>query len=64
MRDAVQIHIEQGPFHLGTVGRAPSVVIVAKHFHNVPMNGILGPWAIAAPGSCFPEQFYIQEQTK
>ena len=61
VQDAVQIHIDEGPFHLGTVGRAPALVIVAKHFHNVPASGILGPWAIAGPASCFPEQFYIQE---
>jgi len=59
VRDAVRIHIEEGPFHLGTVGRAPALVIVANHVHNVPETGILGPWAIATPGTSFPEQYYI-----
>jgi peptide/nickel transport system substrate-binding protein len=61
VRDAIQIHIDEGPFHLGTVGRAPMVVIVSDRFHNVPDTGILGPWAIATPATSFPEQFYIQD---
>jgi peptide/nickel transport system substrate-binding protein len=61
VRDAVRIHIEEGPFHLGTAARSPSIVIVANHFHNVPRTGILGPWAIATPATSYPEQYYIQE---
>jgi len=57
---AIKIHIEDGPFHLGTVGRKPFPVIVKNNFHNVPNKGILGPWAIVGPATSFPEQFYIQ----
>lgn len=64
VRDAVQIHIDEGPFHLGTVGRAPQVVIVGEHFHNVPDTGILGPWAIVAPAISFPEQYFIQHNSE
>ncbi len=64
IRDAVRIHIEQGPFHLGTVGRQPHPVLVGNHFHNVPTDGILGPWAIAHPATSYPEQYYIQEATQ
>ena len=60
VQDAVRIHIEHGPFHLGTVGRSPYPVIVKNNFHNVPDEGILGPWAIAGPATSFPEQFYIE----
>ncbi len=59
VQDAVRIHIEHGPFHLGTVARRPHPVIVKDNFHNVPDSGILGPWAIAGPATSFPEQFYI-----
>ena len=59
VQDAVRIHIEHGPFHLGTVARTPKPVIVKNNFHNVPDSGILGPWAIAGPATSFPEQFYI-----
>ena len=61
VRDAVQIHIDDGPFHIGTVGRSPSLVMVADHFHNVPEDGILGPWAIVTPATSFPEQAFIRE---
>ncbi len=59
VQDAVRLHIEHGPFHLGTVARRPSPVIVKNNFHNVPDDGILGPWAIAGPATSFPEQFFI-----
>ena len=61
VRDAVRIHIDQGPFHFGTVGNTPYVVIVSNRFHNVPKTGILGPWAVGHPSTSFPEQYYIEE---
>jgi peptide/nickel transport system substrate-binding protein len=61
VREAVKIHIKEGPFHLGTVGQRPELVIVADHFHNVPNTGILGPWAPAQPATSYPEQYYIEE---
>jgi peptide/nickel transport system substrate-binding protein len=61
VREAVRIHIEEGPFHLGTAARSPSIVIVANHFHNVPKDGILGPWAIATPATSYPEQCFIKK---
>jgi peptide/nickel transport system substrate-binding protein len=64
VRDAVRIHIEEGPFHLGTAARSPSLVIVADHFHNVPKDGILGPWAIVTPATSYPEQCFIQETSR
>jgi len=64
VQEAVRIHIEEGPFHLGTAGRSPVLIIAANHFHNVANNGILGPWAIVGPATSFPEQSYIQEVTK
>jgi peptide/nickel transport system substrate-binding protein len=59
VRDAVEIHIDKGPFHIGTVGRAPQVVVVSESFKNVPDTGILGPWAIVSPAISFPEQYFI-----
>ena len=59
VQDAVKLHIDKGPFHLGTVGRKPMPVIIKNYFHNVPDEGILGPWAIVAPGISFPEQYYM-----
>ena len=60
VRDAVRIHIEDGPFHLGSAARSPALVIVGNHFHNVPHDGILGPWAIVGPATSYPEQCFIR----
>ena len=64
VRDAVRVHIEQGPFHLGTAGRSPSLVVVKDRFYNVPTNGILGPWAIVTPATSYPEQYFISDSKK
>ncbi len=63
VREAVRIHIKDGPFTLGTVGRRPNPVLVSNRFHNVPSYGITGPWAIAHPATSFPEQYFIRENT-
>jgi peptide/nickel transport system substrate-binding protein len=59
VQDAVRIHINEGPFNLGTAAREPVLVIVKNNMHNVPPTGILGPWAVSGPASSFPEQFYF-----
>lgn len=63
IREAIRIHIKEGPFTLGTVGRRPNPVLVSNRFHNVPKNGITGAWAIAHPATSFPEQYFIREDT-
>ncbi len=60
--EAVQIHIEEGPFTLGGAGDQPMPVVVKHHFHNVPEFGILGPWAPGSPGNIHPEQFYMTDE--
>jgi peptide/nickel transport system substrate-binding protein len=57
--EAIRIHIEEGPFVLGAAGDQPMPAVVKNNFHNVPEDGILGPWAPASPGNKHPEQFYI-----
>lgn len=61
VRQAVRIHIKDGPFTLGTVGRRPNPVLVTNRFHNVPKNGNTGPWSIAQPATSYPEQYFIRE---
>ena len=62
VRQAVRIHIEEGPFHLGTAARLPHVVIASNRFRNVPTSGpVLGPWAVVSPAISFPEQCFIRE---
>jgi peptide/nickel transport system substrate-binding protein len=52
--EAVQVHMEEGPFVLGAAGDQPFPVIVKDNFHNVPEYGVLGPWAPGSPGNTNP----------
>jgi peptide/nickel transport system substrate-binding protein len=59
--DAYQLHIDEGPFSIGTVGDHPSPTIVKNNFHNVPPIGLTASWDLGYPGSADPEQFYISQ---
>lgn len=60
VHDAVRVHINEGPFHLGTCGQVPALVIVKNNLRNVPHTGILGPWAVTQPATSFPEQYFFE----
>lgn len=60
---AIQVHIDEGPFYLGTCADLPALVVVRHGFRNVPATGILGPWAVGQPGSLFPEQFCMLDES-
>ena len=57
VHEAVRIHIDEGPFYIGTCAALPVLVVVKHNLRNVPETGILGPWAVGQPGAWFPEQF-------
>jgi peptide/nickel transport system substrate-binding protein len=58
---AYEIHIDEGPIHIGTVGEHPSPCVVKNNFRNVSDFGIPGPWDLGFPGTASPEQFYIRQ---
>jgi len=58
---AYQIHIDDGPIHIGTVGEHPSPAIAKNNFRNVPKMGIPGPWDLGYPGTSSPEQFFFKK---
>ena len=60
IHEAVRIHIDEGPFYIGTVAQLPALVVAKDNFRNVPPTGILGPWAVGQPGAWFPEQFFFR----
>lgn len=63
VQDAVRVHMQDGPFVIGTVGDLPSLVIVKSNLRNVPESDrILGPWAVSGPASSFPETFFFAPQ--
>ena len=59
--EAYQIHIDEGPITIGTIGEHPSPVIVKNNFRNVPDFGLVAGWDLAFPGSADPEQFFFDQ---
>ena len=59
--DAIQVHIDYGPFTLGAAGDQAMPVVIKNTFHNVPRFGVLGPWAPGSPGNTHPEQYWIEQ---
>jgi len=57
--EAVQIHIEEGPFMIAASGDQPKPVVLSDAFRGVPELVILGPWAPGSPGNLHPEQFWL-----
>ena len=59
--EAYQIHIDEGPITIGTIGEHPSPVIVKNNFRNVQDFGLVAGWDLAFPGSADPEQFFFDQ---
>jgi peptide/nickel transport system substrate-binding protein len=59
--EAIDIHIEEGPFTLGAAGDQPMPVVLSENFRGVQEVGVLGPWAPGSPGNTHPEQYWIDE---
>jgi peptide/nickel transport system substrate-binding protein len=58
--EAIQIHIDHGPFMIGGSGDQQMPVVIRNGFHGVPDLVILGPWAPGSPGNLNPEQFWME----
>jgi peptide/nickel transport system substrate-binding protein len=65
----MKIHVEQGPFFMGTVTNAPTVVVAKTELRNVPnqknlmQGGLTGPWGHPTPAVYDPELFFWQNPT-
>ncbi|MBV7332317.1 ABC transporter substrate-binding protein [Chloroflexi bacterium TSY] len=59
--EAYQIHIDEGPISIGTVGEHVSPVIVKNNVRNVQDTGLVAGWDLGFPGSADPEQFFFAE---
>jgi peptide/nickel transport system substrate-binding protein len=57
------LHLNQGPFFIGTVGDTPRIVIVSKNLENVPrkdqlfLGGFCNPWTVPYPAITNPETY-------
>lgn len=49
--EAINIHIEQGPFVIGVAGDQPMPIIVKDYMRNILDYGVVGPWAPSTPGN-------------
>jgi peptide/nickel transport system substrate-binding protein len=61
---AIQIHIDHGPFMIGGSGDQQMPVVVRNGFMGIPKLVILGPWAPGSPGNLNTEQFWMQEDLR
>ena len=59
--EAYQIHIDEGPITIGTVGEHPNALIVKSNLRNVPDFGLTAGWDLAFPGTADPEQFFFDQ---
>ncbi len=66
--EIMKIHIEDGPFFIGTVANIPTIVVAKKNVGNVPKTkeqlgtgGFTNPWIMVYFGAVFPEQFYYKD---
>jgi peptide/nickel transport system substrate-binding protein len=57
---AYQIHIDDGPITIGTVGDHPSFLVVNQKLGNVPNFGLVAGWDLSFPGTADPEQFFYK----
>ncbi len=59
-----RIHIEDGPFFMGSTANFPEVIVKNRDLANVPgrknlaLGGITAPWHIPAPATYDPECWY------
>lgn len=61
--EMINLHIEQGPFFVGTVCNYPRIIFVSKQLTNVPTKdqlatgGFVNPWIIPFPAITNPETY-------
>jgi peptide/nickel transport system substrate-binding protein len=59
--EAYQIHLDEGPITIGTIGEHPTPVVVSNRLRNVPEVGLVGSWDMGFPATADPEQFYFAD---
>jgi peptide/nickel transport system substrate-binding protein len=62
--DMIKIHMEHGPFFMGSVANAPGVILAHRELKNVPakenltQGGLVGPWQHPSPAVYDPEAYF------
>jgi peptide/nickel transport system substrate-binding protein len=66
--DMIKIHVEQGPFFMGTVANFPRIILVKEGLMNVPttddlkawgLGGFVNPWIHPTPAVYDPETWFF-----
>ena len=67
--DLIRIHIDDGPFFIGTVANEPLPIIISNDLINVPardelaLNGFICPWIIPSPAITNTGDVRVQESS-
>ncbi|WP_020574927.1 ABC transporter substrate-binding protein [Actinopolymorpha alba] len=68
--EMVKIHIEHGPFFMGSVANTPQLVLAHKDLRNVPrkenlaLGGFVNPWQHPTPAVYDPETYFWSNPTE
>ena len=49
--EAIDVHVQHGPFVIGVAGDQPMPIIVKDYMRNILDFGVVGPWAPSTPGN-------------
>ena len=66
-QDIIRVHVEDGPFVIGTVANTPTIVGHLDTVGNFPsyeqlgLGGFTGPWIMVYFGAVYPEQMYFKQ---
>ena len=64
VKDMIQVHLDYGPFIIGTVAGYPRVGVKSTSMKNVPEQltaGWINDWHLSYIATLNPEQFYLEE---
>jgi peptide/nickel transport system substrate-binding protein len=59
--EAIDVHIEHGPFVIGVAGDQPMPIIVKDYMRNILDFGVVGPWAPSTPGNQIAAQWWMDQ---
>lgn len=59
--EAIQVHIDEGPFVIGVSGDQAMPVIAKDYMRNILDYGVVGPWAPATPGNQVAAQWWMDK---
>jgi peptide/nickel transport system substrate-binding protein len=68
--DMIKVHIDEGPFFMGSVANTPRVVVKKKDLKNIPdkpnlaLGGFANPWIHPTPAVYDPETYFWEDPTK